>query len=119
MEIKVHMDSAPNWIAVALFDELPVQSGKTVRYHGLEIALFRFTSGKVHAVQNRCPHKNGVLAEGLVCDEHVYCPMHERKIHIPSGNVQKPDTGCVQTYETKIENGQVYIALPEEREVAV
>ena len=119
METNAKRVTEVKWVEVALYDELPVQTGKTVRYRGHEIALFRFSSGKVHAVQNRCPHKNGVLAEGLVCDEHVYCPMHERKIHIPTGNVQKPDTGCVPTYEIKIENGRVYVALPEARVVAV
>ncbi|WP_394298012.1 nitrite reductase small subunit NirD [Gordoniibacillus kamchatkensis] len=102
------------WVDVASYDELPAGTGKTVRIGALELALFRLTSGKVHAVHNRCPHKDGVLAEGIVSGEFVFCPMHDRKIHVPSGEVQKPDDGCVRTYEAKVENGRVHIAVPGE-----
>ncbi|MFC0212680.1 nitrite reductase small subunit NirD [Paenibacillus chartarius] len=102
---------AQEWYDVIAYDVLPVGTGKTVRIGGLELALFRFSSGKVHAIQNRCPHKDGVLAEGIVSGEFVFCPMHDRKIHVPSGEVQKPDDGCVHTYTTKVENGRVWIAL--------
>ncbi len=98
-------------VAVASYSELPVGTGKTVRIGKREIAVFRLASGAVRALHNRCPHKQGVLAEGIVCDEYVFCPMHDRKIHLPSGEVQKPDTGCVKTYRVRIENDIVWIEL--------
>lgn len=107
------LDTSATWVDVVGYDELPASAGKTVRIGSLELAVFRFTSGKVHAIQNRCPHKDGVLAEGIVSGEFVFCPMHDRKIHVPSGEVQKPDTGCVHTYATKVEGGRVYIAIPD------
>jgi nitrite reductase (NADH) small subunit len=106
------------WVDAVGYEELAVNTGKTIRYQETEVALFRFGSGKVNAIQNRCPHKDGVLAEGIVCDEHVFCPMHDRKIHVPSGLVQKPDTGCVRTYATKVENGRIYIGFPKSEELA-
>ncbi|MGG1515690.1 nitrite reductase small subunit NirD [Paenibacillus oryzisoli] len=106
------------WVQAVSYEELALNTGKTIRYQDVEVALFKLQSGKLHAIQNRCPHKEGVLAEGIVCDEHVFCPMHDRKIHLPSGEVQKPDTGCVQTYETKIQDGYVYIAFPAARDIA-
>jgi nitrite reductase (NADH) small subunit len=106
--------AAEIWRDVIAYEELPAGTGKTVRIGALELALFRLTSGKVHAVQNRCPHKDGVLAEGIVSGEFVFCPMHDRKIHVPSGEVQKPDDGCVHTYAAKVEDGRVLIAVPAE-----
>jgi nitrite reductase (NADH) small subunit len=100
------------WVEVAVYEELPIKTGKTVRCRSLEVALFRLANGSVKAIENRCPHKNGVLAEGIVCDEFVFCPLHDRKIHIPSGQVQAPDTGCVATFKTEIREGKVYLALP-------
>jgi nitrite reductase (NADH) small subunit len=106
------------WVQAVSYEELAVNTGRTIRFQGEEVALFKLSSGKMHAIQNRCPHKDGVMAEGIVCDEHVFCPMHDRKIHLPSGLVQAPDTGCVKTYETKIEDGKVFIEFPKSEGLA-
>ncbi|MFC5447320.1 nitrite reductase small subunit NirD [Paenibacillus aestuarii] len=106
------------WVSAVSYEDLAVNTGKTIRYQGEEVALFKFSSGKVTAISNRCPHKNGVLAEGIVCDEHVFCPMHDRKIHLPTGLVQAPDTGCVKTYATKVQDGLVYIGFSSAQELA-
>ena len=101
-----------NWVDVCSYESLPINTGKTVRYTHFEVALFRMRSGRVQVMHNRCPHKDGVLAEGMVCDEFVFCPMHDRKIHIPTGVMQAPDTGCVQTYPVKVENDRIIIGFP-------
>ncbi|UJF32052.1 nitrite reductase small subunit NirD [Paenibacillus hexagrammi] len=106
------------WVEAVSYEELAFNTGKTIRYQGEEVALFKLSSGKLQAIQNRCPHKDGVLAEGIVCDEHVFCPMHDRKIHLPSGLVQLPDTGCVKTYSTKLQDGIVYIGFAKAEELA-
>ncbi|MNH97378.1 Assimilatory nitrite reductase [NAD(P)H] small subunit [compost metagenome] len=106
------------WIKAASYEELPVNTGKTIRYQGDEVALFKLSSGNIKAIQNRCPHKEGVLAEGIVCDEHVFCPMHDRRIDLSSGLVQAPDTGCVRTYLTKIQDGNVWIRFSKAEELA-
>ncbi|CAN7326161.1 nitrite reductase small subunit NirD [Paenibacillus sp. LjRoot153] len=106
------------WVQAVSYEELAFNTGRTIRYQGEEVALFKLKSGKLQAIQNRCPHKEGVLAEGIVCDDHVFCPMHDRKIHLPSGLVQAPDTGCVKTYLTKVDNGTVFIGFPINNEMA-
>lgn len=100
------------WVEVASYNDLPVNTGKTVRFQGQEVALFKLSNGNLRAIENQCPHKNGVLAEGIVCEDHVFCPMHDRKIQLSTGLVQKPDTGCVKTYNVSIENNMVYIEFP-------
>ncbi len=97
------------WVEIASYNELPVNTGKTIRFQGQEVALFKLSNGNLREIENRCPHKNGVLAEGIVCDDHVFCPMHDRKIQLTTGLVQKPDTGCVKTYNVSVENNKVYI----------
>ncbi|MCP3739582.1 nitrite reductase small subunit NirD [Rossellomorea sp. BNER] len=99
---------------VTTMSELPQHLGKTVRIGSLEIALFHLANGEVRAIENRCPHKGGVLAEGMISGEHVFCPMHDWKINIFDGNVQSPDRGCVKTFEIEIDNDDVYIILNNE-----
>jgi nitrite reductase (NADH) small subunit len=49
--------------------------------------------------------------EGIVSGDHVFCPMHDWKISVVDGKVQKPDNGCVKTSKVEIENDDVYIVL--------
>lgn len=98
-------------IKVTTVNELPQKIGKTVKVGSHEIALFHLDNGEIYAIQNRCPHKGGVLAEGIVSGEYVFCPMHDQKISLVDGLVQKPDTGCVDTYRVEIEDENVYIVF--------
>ena len=41
---------------------------------GHRIAVFRTRAGTVRAVANRCPHKNGPLADGMLAGDAVVCP---------------------------------------------
>lgn len=91
--------------------ELPDRLGKTVRVGEREIAVFKLSGGSVRAVENRCPHKGGVLSEGIVSGEFVFCPMHDWKICLDDGKVQEPDHGCVKTFKTSIEDDKVYLFL--------
>lgn len=92
-------------------EDLPVQIGKEVRIKDISIALFRLSNGDIHAVENRCPHKNGPLTEGIVSGEFVFCPLHDWKISLITGEVQKPDDGCIQTYEVEVIDGDIYIYM--------
>lgn len=93
--------------------ELTERIGKTVCIEDKEVAVFKLSNGSIRAVENRCPHKGGVLAEGIVSGDFVFCPMHDWKICLEDGNVQDPDTGCVKTYRTLVDDEQVYVLLDE------
>ncbi|MFB3161677.1 nitrite reductase small subunit NirD [Neobacillus sp. 179-J 1A1 HS] len=93
--------------------ELPQKLGKTVIVGKKEIAVFKTENGDIRAIENRCPHKGGVLAEGILSGDNVFCPMHDWKISVKDGKVQAPDVGCVQTYPVEIKGGQVYVLIRE------
>lgn len=98
-------------VLVGSIHELPDRLGKTVRVGDKEIAVFKLSAGSIRAVENRCPHKGGVLTEGVVSGEFVFCPMHDWKICLDDGKVQEPDTGCVKTYKTSVEGDEVYLLI--------
>ncbi|ABV62481.1 MULTISPECIES: nitrite reductase small subunit NirD [Bacillus] len=101
--VKVH---------IGTLSDFPMQLGKTVEAGTLELAVFQTSQQQFKAIENRCPHKGGVLAEGMVSGDYVFCPMHDWKIDLSSGNVQAPDDGCVKTYETLVEGNEVFVLLP-------
>ncbi|MBE9915663.1 nitrite reductase small subunit NirD [Paenibacillus donghaensis] len=103
------MSATKEMVKVIKLEDLKPQIGKEVQVLDQSIALFLLSNGEVRAVSNRCPHKNGPLAEGIVSGEFVFCPLHDWKISLTTGEVQKPDDGCIATYETAIIDGYVYI----------
>ncbi|WP_262374172.1 Rieske 2Fe-2S domain-containing protein, partial [Staphylococcus aureus] len=48
-------------IKVTTIDELTPLIGKKVIVKGKEVGLFLTESGKIHAIHNICPHKQGPL----------------------------------------------------------
>lgn len=51
--------------------------------NGLEIALFKL-EGKIHALENVCPHQGGPLGEGDIVNGCVTCPWHGWRFDIKS-----------------------------------
>ncbi|MDU3987996.1 MAG: nitrite reductase small subunit NirD [Staphylococcus sp.] len=98
-------------VKVTTMDELTPLIGKKVIVKDKQIGIFFTENGEVHAINNVCPHKEGPLSEGTVSGEYVYCPLHDQKIDLNTGEVQEPDTGCVETYQVEIQDGDVFICL--------
>jgi nitrite reductase (NADH) small subunit len=99
-------------ILAANYSDLQVRAGYSVKIDNKEIALFKVTNGKIFAIENRSPHpKGGVLTEGLVSGEYVFCPVYDWKISLADGNVQAPDEGQVGTYQVEVEEDNVYIII--------
>jgi len=97
------------WIEVCKLDEIPPSQARTVRAENTVIAVFRLTDDRVKALENRCPHKDGPLVDGIISGDDVLCPLHNWRIHLDDGQVAAPDEGCVKTYPAKVENGIVFI----------
>ncbi|WHY67453.1 nitrite reductase small subunit NirD [Neobacillus sp. SuZ13] len=97
-------------IPVANYSNIKVRSGYSLKIDDTEIALFKVTSGEVYAIENRSPHpKGGVLSEGLVSGEYIYCPVYDWKISLKDGKVQAPDEGQVRTFKIELEDDIVFI----------
>ncbi len=85
---------------------------RVVHSGGIEWAVFLLSDGSFRAIENSCPHKAGKLSEGIVCDHHVFCPLHDWKIDLNDGQVQAPDHGCVNAIEVihDVATGKVYLS---------
>ncbi|WP_216828795.1 nitrite reductase small subunit NirD [Alkalihalobacterium elongatum] len=98
-------------VMIGKLTDIPEKVGKEVIIGVNSIAVFRLPNGTVRAVENKCPHKGGPLSQGIVAGEHVFCPLHDWKVCLSDGLVQKPDTGCVKTYETVVDRGNVFLII--------
>ncbi len=101
------------WVRITPVQNIPLREGRSVSVAGREIAIFNL-GDRVLAVDGRCPHRGGPLAEGIVTGSTVVCPLHAWKISLETGSVTKPgaEPACVATYRTRIESGIVLIEIP-------
>lgn len=102
-----------HWVKVAPLVDIPKLGARVVRSGSVEIGVFRTDDDRVFAVNNRCPHKSGPLSEGIVYGDKVACPLHSWKISLVDGKAEEPDVGETACYQTKVEDGVVYLELKE------
>lgn len=112
--MRTMIEQGVEYYEVGELDDFPIQLGKTVHLPGEDVAVFRLTNGHVYALENRTAHaKGGPLAEGMVSGAYVYCPLRDVKISLATGEVQAPDTGRIRSFPVKLEQGSVFIGIPE------
>ena len=114
--------SHPRWIRVTTIDSIPRREGRAVVLGDRELAIFNLgpstelgAGDRFVAVENRCPHQGGPLADGIVSGCNVVCPLHAWKVRLDTGGIDRPagTRACVRTFETRIEGDTVLVRLPE------
>jgi nitrite reductase (NADH) small subunit len=100
------------WTRIAYCDDIPLREGRAVRVGNREIAIFNL-GDRFLAIANRCPHKGGPLADGIVSGSTVVCPLHAWKMSLETGKgVHGPSaSSCVETFPTRVESGIILLEL--------
>ena len=64
------------------------------------------------ATDGLCTHEEQHLAEGLVIDDIIECPLHQGRFHIPTGKAKgAPVCVDLNTYPVKIVDGEIFIRV--------
>ena len=106
------MKETKSWIQVARCGDIPLREGRAVHVGDRVIAIFNL-GDRYLAVDNRCPHKSGPLADGIVSGSTVVCPLHAWKFSLENGEgVSGPSTlSCVETFRTRVEGGIILLEM--------
>lgn len=76
--------------------------------NGIDVMVVR-VNGEIFACQNRCPHEDGPLGEGEMDGDVIECPLHGWKFCVRDGSSPMFPTISIETFEVKIENGEVFV----------
>lgn len=76
--------SEPTWFPIAGAAHLPPGAAVAAEAGGVEVAVFN-VDGDLCALDGRCLHKGGPLAEGMVQDGVVTCPLHFWRYDLRTG----------------------------------
>lgn len=108
-----------SWIRITRAENIPLREGRAVQLGGEEIAIFNL-GGRFLAVGNRCPHRGGPLADGIVSGDSVVCPLHSWKVCLHTGDVKRPgdQEACARSFPVKLVDGIVMVGIAEEQKEA-
>ena len=108
---KSEVEKMTDWIEIVALEEIPRLGSRVIRTDTMDVAVFRTRDDRVFALRDACPHKGGPLSQGIVHGSSVTCPLHNWKIDLASGEALGPDEGCTNVFDTRVEDGRVYLAL--------
>jgi nitrite reductase/ring-hydroxylating ferredoxin subunit/uncharacterized membrane protein len=105
-EARVDAES-DGWATVARTDELELNQMKLVHVDGRRIVLARSDAGW-SAFADRCTHRGGSLAGGLLACSTVTCPWHGSQFDVRTGNVSAgPASGPIQSFPVEVRGSEV------------
>ena len=100
-------------VDVAPVDELPPGAVKIVRAGQIAVGVYNL-DGEYYAIEDRCSHDDGPLAEGDFDpdDAVVVCPRHGSRFDIRTGRpLTLPAYEPVDTFPVVVEDGWVKVDL--------
>ena len=99
------------WLDIGPAAEVPSEGARKLRIAGRQIAIFRTAEGKFFALEDRCPHKQGPLSDGIVHGDCVTCPLHGWVISLASGTAQGADEGQVLSLPVALEGDRLKLDI--------
>ncbi|MBN2552662.1 MAG: FAD-dependent oxidoreductase [Spirochaetales bacterium] len=97
------------WVRVIAESELKDGVPLAAEVEEKKVLLVR-SGGKIYACGNECSHYHAPLSDGLVVGHIVTCPWHNARFDIRDGRLDAPPgLNDIPSYETKVEDGQVWI----------
>ncbi len=104
---------APRFHAVDLgpADLIPLGEGRAYVIGDRTIAVFRQRDGRLFALDNACPHRNGPLADGIIGAGKVICPLHGWRFDLETGRCVSGDAAVTRTYPVQQVEGRIVVQI--------
>ena len=95
-------------ISLGSVGRIPVGQGRCYVVGTEEIAIFRQRDGRLFAIQNRCPHRQGPLSEGVMGGGRVICPLHAHRLNLEDGSGSELHE-CATVYGVEELGGEILL----------
>jgi nitrite reductase (NADH) small subunit len=92
--------------------QIPPGEGRNFAVGSRSVTVFRTRDDRVFATQPNCPHRGGPLADGLVGDGSVVCPLHEWRFDLATGETRNGTCGLEVYPLTVNADGMMTLELP-------
>lgn len=104
-------ETTDTFVRVAALDDVPPGTLLGVEVAGARVCLAN-VDGEIYALQDNCSHKDFPLSAGELDDGQLECSWHGARFDVESGRALcLPAIRPVRTYDVKVEDGQIFVAV--------
>ncbi len=97
------------FIPVAMLGDLDDRGRAVVTVDGTRVALVR-VEGRLHALEDTCPHRGGPLSEGDLAGHVLHCPLHAWPFDVRTGGCSRQPGMRVRIYEVRVDGEHILLA---------
>lgn len=101
-----------DWTDVCDEGEIDLEDVMRFDHAGRTFAVYRAPDGEVFCTDGLCTHEQVHLADGLVIDHTVDCPMHNGRFNYRTGAaLRTPACTALATYPARVVEGRIEISV--------
>jgi nitrite reductase (NADH) small subunit len=98
-----------DFIPVATLADLDDRGRAVVTVGGTRVALIR-VEGRLHALDDTCPHRGGPLSEGDLDGHALHCPLHAWPFDVRTGQCSGRPGAGVRIYQVRVEGEHILLS---------
>jgi nitrite reductase/ring-hydroxylating ferredoxin subunit len=95
---------------VTALASIPPGSGQAHTVAGRRLALFN-VDGKIHAMDDTCPHAGAPLSDGRLSGCVITCPWHGWSFDVTNGRMPGSEQDCQTVYPVFINGDQIEVEV--------
>jgi len=105
------VSAAARFVPAVPVSKVPAGGMVGVDLEGTKVILSNI-AGEIHAVSGVCTHEKFDLAEGIMIENAVVCPLHLSQFDLRTGEVYNPPaTEPLRVFNVKIDGGTVFVEI--------
>lgn len=105
-------ETGNNGVVVGNVADIPPGEGRAFGVGDCQVAVFRMRDDTLRALDAVCPHRGGPLADALIDDGVVVCPLHNYTYDLTTGNELAFGGAPVRAYPVRAdETGAITVEL--------
>ena len=102
----------PDWYLIGPADELEQEDVMPYDHNGHEYAIYHTING-FFASDGMCTHEEEPLADGIVIDNVIECPLHQGRFDVRTGKaLSAPVCVDLKTFAVQVLDNSIYIQIP-------
>lgn len=96
---------------VGSVEAIPLGEARVIAVNGRNLAVYRCRDGTVYATDAECPHRGGPLADGLLGEHSVICPLHGFAFDLRTGEAPGRECPRLVTHRITVRGGTLSLEL--------